>query len=62
HYNDIVREIAKEEQAELIDIRAAFPAQPEALAPLLCDDGIHPSRSGQKLIYQTLRARLAAAN
>ena len=62
HYNDIVREIAQEEQAELIDIRAAFPDRPEALDPLLCDDGIHPSRSGQKLIYQTLRARVEAAN
>ena len=60
HYNELVKEIAREADAELIDIRAAFPKEPEALAPLLCDDGIHPSRSGQKLIYQTLRARLAA--
>ena len=59
HYDALIRALAKEEGAELIDLRAAFPRDPKALEPLLCDDGIHPSRQGQELIFNALRARLA---
>ena len=59
HYDALIRALAKEEGAELIDLRAAFPRDPKALEPLLCDDGIHPSRQGQELIFNALRARFA---
>ena len=44
---------------KLIDIRRAFPGDERALEPLLCEDGIHPSRLGQKLIFDTLCEGLA---
>ncbi len=59
HYSEMVEQVAKEEDAELIDLRKAFPKGQKALEPLLCDDGIHPSRLGQKLIYDTLCASLS---
>ncbi len=59
HYSEMVEQLAKEEDAELIDLRKAFPSGQKALEPLLCDDGIHPSRLGQKLIYDTLCACLS---
>lgn len=58
-YSEMVAQIADEEKAELIDLRKAFPTDPKSLEPLLCDDGIHPSRMGQKLIFDTLCANLA---
>ena len=54
HYNELVKQIAGEEGVRLIDLRSAFPKEPKALEPLLCEDGIHPSRRGQELIYRTL--------
>ena len=59
HYSEMVEQVAREENAELIDLRKAFPADVHALEPLLCDDGIHPSRLGQKVIFDTLCASLA---
>ena len=59
-YSELVRQLAREEQAELIDLRAAFPSDSAALERCLCDDGIHPSRAGQALIYETLCRRAAA--
>ena len=52
-----------EEGVPFVDLRAAFPRDPERLEPLLCEDGIHPSRLGQKLIFHTLAlsARKATA-
>lgn len=60
-YSDLVTQIAREEQAEILDLRAAFPETPGELEPLLCDDGIHPSRMGQERIFDLLcdRARRA---
>lgn len=57
-YSEMVKQVAKEENARLIDLRRAFPRDPLSLEPLLCDDGIHPSRLGQKLIFDTLCASL----
>ena len=34
--------------------RAAFPREPSELEEYLCEDGIHPSRLGQGLIFRTL--------
>ena len=53
-FSDMAAEAARQEGARLIDVRAAFPEEPELVAPLLSEDGIHPSRLGQWLIYRTL--------
>lgn len=58
-YSQMVEQVAREMNVKLIDIRRAFPKDPRALEPLLCEDGIHPSRLGQKLIFDTLCAGLA---
>lgn len=58
-YSEMVEQVAREERTELIDLRKAFPKNQKDLEPLLCDDGIHPSRLGQKLIYDTLCANLS---
>ena len=58
-YSRMIEQIAAEESAKLIDLRKAFPKDSHTLEPLLCEDGIHPSRSGQKLIFDTLCACLA---
>ncbi len=58
-YSAMVEQIAREMNVKLIDIRRAFPGDERALEPLLCEDGIHPSRLGQKLIFDTLCEGLA---
>ncbi len=58
-YSEMIEQVAAEETARLIDLRKAFPMDIRSLEPLLCDDGIHPSRLGQKLIFETLCASLA---
>lgn len=54
-YSELVRQIAREEQAVLADVRVAFPREEDALAPLLCEDGIHPNPAGQARILACLR-------
>ena len=56
-YSDLIIQLAREEQAELVDLRRAFPQQSRELESLLCADGIHPSRAGQERIYRVLRQR-----
>ena len=34
------------------------PENPEELEDYLCEDGIHPSRKGQELIFQTIRQHM----
>ena len=58
-YSQMVEQLAREEKTRLIDLRRAFPKDAGSLEPLLCDDGIHPSRSGQKLIFDTLCTTLS---
>lgn len=58
-YSRMVEQVAGEMNVKLIDLRRAFPKEPKALEPLLCEDGIHPSRLGQKLIFDTLCTGLA---
>ncbi len=58
-YSRMVEQIAREKNVKLIDLRRAFPQDERSLEPLLCEDGIHPSRMGQKLIFDTLCAGLA---
>ena len=57
-YSEMVEEVAAEENEQLIDLRGVFPKDACSLEPLLCDDGIHPSRMGQKLIFETFCASL----
>ncbi len=58
-YSQMVEQVAREMNVKLIDLRRAFPKDARALEPLLCEDGIHPSRLGQELIFRTLCAGLA---
>ncbi len=58
-YSDMVEQLAQEEDVRLIDLRGAFLQDKRGLEELLCIDGIHPSRSGQGLIYETLCAGAA---
>ena len=53
-FSDMAAEAARLEGAQLIDVRAAFPEEPELVSPLLSEDGIHPSRLGQWLIFHSL--------
>ena len=53
-YSEMAREAAREADAVCVDLRSAFPKEPGPLEKLLCEDGIHPSRLGQRLIYHVL--------
>lgn len=53
-YSGLVEEIAQKEKVRLIDLRGAFLRDRRTPEELLCDDGIHPSRIGQGLIFDTL--------
>ena len=58
-YSDMVRQLAEQESAALIDLRSAFARDGRPPEELLCADGIHPSRSGQGIIYQALSSSVA---
>ena len=53
-FSDMAAGAARSEGAVLIDLRGAFPKDPDLVRPLLSEDGIHPSRLGQWLIFRTL--------
>ncbi len=57
-YSAMTERLARETGTHLIDLRGAFPAEGDALAALLCADGIHPSRRGQGRIWERLRESL----
>ena len=54
-YSSLVKQIAREEQIPLLDLRHSFPQDPDKLKTLIGSDGIHPSLSGQELIYEFFR-------
>ena len=58
----MVTALAAEQGTELIDLRRAFASDGRSPEELLCADGIHPSRSGQAVIYQALCAGAAQAS
>ena len=58
-YSALAEQAARETGTPLVDLRAVFPRESAALEPLLCSDGIHPSRPGQRLIYEKLSRRAA---
>ena len=53
-YSEMAREAARAEGVRCVDLRSAFPREPGTLAKYLCEDGIHPSRLGQRLIFHAL--------
>ena len=53
-YSEMARRIAREKSVMCVDLRAAFPQEAPELEKYLCEDGIHPSRLGQGLIFRTL--------
>ena len=57
-YSAMAAAAAREAGAKLLDLRAAFPRCPDRLRDYVCEDGIHPSRLGQELIYRTVAADL----
>ncbi|MBQ9720159.1 MAG: SGNH/GDSL hydrolase family protein [Oscillospiraceae bacterium] len=58
NYSQMVEQVAREEHTPLIDLRRPFLQDERSPETLLCADGIHPSREGQGLIYNTLCAVL----
>ena len=58
-YSDIAEQLSREESTPLIDLRRPFLRDSRSPAALLCADGIHPSRSGQGLIYRAFCAAMA---
>jgi lysophospholipase L1-like esterase len=57
-YSAMVGAIAAEEGLRVIDLRGCFLRDGHSPEELLCEDGIHPSRLGQSLIFRTLSAAL----
>ena len=52
-YSLAVTKLARQMSVPLVDVRSAFLS--DRFCPdLLCDDGIHPTEKGHKLIYQTV--------
>ncbi|NLD10511.1 MAG: SGNH/GDSL hydrolase family protein, partial [Clostridiales bacterium] len=52
-YNDMVNEIAREQNVPVIDIRSAVLQQPD-YESLVCLDGMHPNGKGHKVIADYL--------
>ena len=51
-YSAMVSRVAEKLGCRVLDLRAAFPASGPALEQYLCQDGIHPNRLGQQLMYE----------
>ena len=50
-YSRALEELAREEDVPLTDLRKAFLDLPN-LQDYYCEDGVHPNRMGQELIYR----------
>ncbi len=55
NYSRAIGDLAREKKCYLIDMRGAF-LEKRKLLPYLCEDGIHPSELGQRLIHDVLSA------
>ena len=53
NYSRAIERLAAELGCDLVDLRSAFLNQ-RVLLPYLCEDGIHPSDLGQRLIHDVL--------
>ncbi|MBE7002780.1 MAG: SGNH/GDSL hydrolase family protein [Ruminococcaceae bacterium] len=58
NYSQMAEQLSREESTPLIDLRRPFLQDARPPKALLCADGIHPSRLGQGLIYETFCAAL----
>ncbi len=58
-YSEMVSKIAAEQHVKTIDLRQVFLHDGHSPEELLCSDGIHPSRLGQRLIFETLSAAVS---
>ncbi|MBD9097498.1 MAG: SGNH/GDSL hydrolase family protein [Ruminococcaceae bacterium] len=58
-YSRMAEALAEKFKCAVLDLRAAFPTEKNALEAVLCDDGIHPNRLGQELIYRRCLSQLA---
>ena len=56
-FDALLRQVAAQEGAALIDVGAAFPSGP-ALAPLLARDGVHLTAQGQALLAEAIANEL----
>ena len=60
-YSAMVRRVAQSLGCRILDLRSVFPASISEQEKYLCQDGIHPNRLGQQLMYeQAVRPLLAA--
>lgn len=59
-YSMAVRDVAESLDVPVIDLRQAFLAR-RRMDGLLCEDGIHPTAEGRRLIFDTLGQALNAA-
>lgn len=59
NYSQMVEQLSREECAPLVDLRRPFLQDTRSPSALLCEDGIHPSRLGQNLIYGAFCAAMA---
>lgn len=58
-YSEMVEHLAEQESVRIIDLRGAFLRDGRRKEELLCADGIHPSRSGQSIVFEALRSSVA---
>ncbi len=64
-YAEAVRELAREESVDLVDVYAAFKAEdqlPKRKPGWLCPDGMHPGDEGHRLVAKLLVEHLASAD
>lgn len=59
-YSVMVRETARELSVPLVDLRSAFLGR-RRMDGLLCEDGIHPTHEGRRVIFEAFGQALDAA-
>jgi lysophospholipase L1-like esterase len=57
YYHQLVCETAREEEADILDIRTPFLLS-RRYETLLGEDGIHPTEEGYRLIEETIESQL----
>lgn len=56
-YALMIRNVAREENVRLLDVRDAFLAQPR-MTDMICIDGIHPNEKGHAMLFDLLSAEI----
>ena len=57
YYSHLVERVAQLNGCNVMQLRDAFLVTPQKHGDRMCDDGIHPNRKGQDLIYETIRKK-----